>query len=457
VNPSCFVSVCDSAHPRSWRSNRVVEARSCGNFLFELAFDDGDHPVRAHDGAGSSTSDVRCVLTPEDYEAESLSRSTSSATSSVVTYAGASAGSLVSATVNTVGGWVELTTTTPATGVYGTKLRYLATPDAGRFVVKVGGVLYGSEVDGYAASPTFREVYLGEVDIPDVGATRKLRFELSGRNSLSTGKKIQIDVITLTVAQFRYEGESSSAVTSSGDSQSNSNVSGASNGKVNAASLNAVGDYVRYTIAAGAPGTYAVNLLIRKGTNRGRFRAWLDETTALGSEVDGYASSNTLVVVALGETTIVASGNHTVKLQVTGKNLSASSYGVTADYLGLRLAAGNGCSLFGDAIPDGTACNDASLCTQNDTCQGGACTGSTSVVCIHRTSATPQALVIWAPANARIRPSRTAPVAATATPAPRPTPVRRGLARAAIPLNACRRRPGPSASPPPATRATASA
>jgi alpha-tubulin suppressor-like RCC1 family protein len=337
--------------------------------------------VRAYDGAGSSTSNVGCVLTPRHYEAESLARSTSYATASVVSNPEASGGSLVSATVSTVGGWVELTTTTPATGVYGTKLRYLATSDAGRFVVKVGGVQYGGEVDGYAPSPTFREVYLGEADLTAASASRKLRFELTGRNPLSSGDKIQIDIITLYVAQYRYEGESSGATTSSGDSQSNSNVQGASNGKVNVASLNAVGDYVRYTIAVGAPGTYQVSLRIRKGANRGRFRAWLDETTAVGGEVDGYAASNTLASVALGEATIGVAGSHTVKLKVTGKNSSASSYGVTTDYIDLRLAAGNGCSLFGDAIPDGTTCDDASLCTQNDVCQAGSCTGGTSVVC----------------------------------------------------------------------------
>jgi alpha-tubulin suppressor-like RCC1 family protein len=337
--------------------------------------------VRAYDGAGSSSSEVQCVLTPQDYEAESLGWTKSSASVGVVSDPAASAGSLLSATVTTVGGWVQLATTTPSTGVYGTKIRYRATPDAGRFVVTVGGVPYGSEVDGYAPSPTFREVYLGEVDILAADASRKLRFALTGRNPLSTGNKIQIDVITMYVAQFRYEAESSGAVTSSGDSQTSSNASGASNGKVNVATLNAVGDYVRYSIAVGAPGTYSVSLRIRKGSNRGRFRAWLDETTALGSEIDGYASSNTLEVIPLGAAAIGVAGDHTVKLQVTGKNSSASSYGITVDDIDLRLVAGNGCSLFGDAIPDGTACDDASMCTQDDICQAGSCAGTTSVVC----------------------------------------------------------------------------
>src|SRR5207249_3712181 len=31
--------------------------------------------------------------------------------------------------------------------------------------------------------------------------------------------------------------------------------------------------------------------------------------------------------------------------------------------------------------PDGTACNDGSLCTQTDTCQGGQCTGGDPVAC----------------------------------------------------------------------------
>jgi alpha-tubulin suppressor-like RCC1 family protein len=334
--------------------------------------------VRAYQGTASSASNTSCVLTPKSYEAEGLSRTTSSATASVVSNAGASGGSLVSATVSATQGYVELTTTTPATGVYGTKIRYLATPDGGTFVVKVGGVIYGSTIDGHADSPTFREVYLGEAEITTANASRKLRFELT---SAPPASKIQIDAITMLVAQFRYEGETSSAVTSSGDSQSNSNVSGASNGKVNVATLNAVGDFVRYTIAVGAPGSYSASLRIRKGSNRGKFRAWLDENTAVGSEVDGYASSNTLVVVPLGELTVAAAGTHTIKLQVTGKNASASSYGITVDRIDLRLTTGNGCSFFGDAIPDGTACDDASLCTQNDVCLAGACTGTSSVTC----------------------------------------------------------------------------
>jgi RHS repeat-associated protein len=34
------------------------------------------------------------------------------------------------------------------------------------------------------------------------------------------------------------------------------------------------------------------------------------------------------------------------------------------------------------AKPDGTACNDASVCTQTDTCQAGTCTGGNPVVCV---------------------------------------------------------------------------
>ena len=335
--------------------------------------------VRAYDSGGASPSNTGCVLTPKTYEAEGSSPNSSvTPTPSVVSNTAASGGSLVSVAFTAVGGWLDLTTTTPATGVYGTKIRYLASPDGGRFVVKVGGVVYGSEVDGYAATQIFREAYLGEVDITSASSSRTLRFELTATSPSSTSK-IQIDAITMVVAQFRYEAES--LTTTTNGSQSDASDPGASNGKVNVAALNAVGGYVRYTIAVAAPGTYSASLRIRKGADRGRFQTLLDENTAMGSEVDGYASSNTLAIIPLGNVTIAVAGNHTVKLLVKGQNASANGLGITVDRLDLRLTAGNGCALFGDTLPDGAACSDTSLCTQNDVCQAGVCVGGTPVTC----------------------------------------------------------------------------
>jgi len=87
--------------------------------------------VRAYDSAGSAASNTRCVLTPKGYQAEALTRATSSATATVVSDAGASGNQLVVTTASRVGGWVEFTYSTPTTGVYGTKVRYRATPDSG--------------------------------------------------------------------------------------------------------------------------------------------------------------------------------------------------------------------------------------------------------------------------------------------------------------------------------------
>jgi hypothetical protein len=78
----------------------------------------------------------------------------------------------------------------------------------------------------------------------------------------------------------RPEAESSSPAVSSGDRQDVVADTAASNGKLDLATLNAVGDYVRYTVHIRAPGDYAVSVRTRQSGPRrdeGEYSTYLTE------------------------------------------------------------------------------------------------------------------------------------------------------------------------------------
>ncbi len=169
-----------------------------------------------------------------------------------------------------------------------------------------------------------------------VGVSKKMRFRVVGKNAASSGFRVSVDVLKLYNTGRRFEVETSNPTVSAGDSRAAVVDTAASGGKVDVSQFNTAGDFVKVTIPVSLAGEYRLAVRYRTGTDRGQFQVKLDGTTNVGAVVDGYATTTGYIATELGPVTITSPGNHEVRFTVSGKNASASSFGVSADYVELR-------------------------------------------------------------------------------------------------------------------------
>jgi cysteine-rich repeat protein len=320
-------------------------------------------------------SNTSCTTTPLLYQLETLRYTLSGGTASVKTQADASGTHYLEISAGKNGS-VEYKIDVAATGTYQLCVNHTVAPNNARWQLFVDGVAFGDEVYGYSETFGYEAPCFGTFEVMKAPATKTLRFKVTGKADESTAYKMGLDAATLFVSGLgRFEAEASSPTVSKNDSQSSVSTSEASGGQVNVASLNAIGDYLRYTVDVEAPNDYLVVLRIRKGPNQGRCQVTLDGVS-LG-EIDGYAQAKTYAVVPLISENIAAKGNHVINLAVTGKNASSSGYGISVDWIELQAAGSKDCV----GKTDGAACNDGDGCSLGDACQHGTCMGSTRVEC----------------------------------------------------------------------------
>ena len=294
------------------------------------------YKVRAKSGAGYATSNMACVETPLTFEAEDQARSASDGAIAVISDTTASAGKYTKVPLAGVGSWVEYLLNTPLTGTFDVKVRMATGPDRGRWRLQVDGKYASMEIDGYAAQPGNKEVDLGEIKIDSTAAQKHFRFLVTGKDTQSTGYVIAMDAFTLFNVGLRYEAENSGPVVSTDDSETNPTDTTASNGKIAATTLDAVGDFLQFTLYVPAPGRYQVLLRYKTGPDRGAFQATLDNAADLGAEIDAYSASPGYISRVLGVVDIATAGPHTVTLTVTGKSGGSTGYGISVDYIELR-------------------------------------------------------------------------------------------------------------------------
>jgi hypothetical protein len=143
---------------------------------------------------------------------------------------------------------------------------------------------------------------------------------------------------------FQFETESLAVAAKSSVTHSvlsgSANASYSNSGGTNLVST-ATGQFVTYQTPTVSSGTYAVRLRFKKGTNAGQFQVSWSSTVggtyaAIGSTVDGYASSSTWTEVDLGNITLTGSSARFFKLAVTGKNASSSGFQLFPDFIMLR-------------------------------------------------------------------------------------------------------------------------
>jgi hypothetical protein len=296
--------------------------------------------VRVQPTTLAPTSNMSCVTTPVGLEAETATSTLSpGGTATVVADAAASRAQVLRADLGSTG-YVELSTSLPETGRYRVKAVFQTGADRAIAQLSIDGVDQGAAFDSYANGSGIVEADLGDVDISKVGVSKKLRFRVTGKNAAASGYKLGLDVVKLYNSGRRDEAETSNPTASSGDSRAAVADTSASGGKVDVSQLNATGDYFKVTVPVVLAGDYRLVARYKKGPDRGKFQGSLDAAN-VGGVIDGYASTATYVLADLGPVTIAtANANHEIRFTAAGKNGSATSYGVSVDYVELRPAQG---------------------------------------------------------------------------------------------------------------------
>ena len=132
------------------------------------------------------------------FQAEGLATTVSSGdTQTDVSNRYASAGRANSATLRAIGDFVEFTAPNVPNGTYSLRVKFRRDTLHGIWRLKTNGVNTGPTVDGYDVDPHYAEVDLGTVTYTGGPATKRYRFEVTGKNASSSSYRIGINSIRL--------------------------------------------------------------------------------------------------------------------------------------------------------------------------------------------------------------------------------------------------------------------
>lgn len=123
---------------------------------------------------------------------------------------------------------------------------------------------------------------------------------------------------------------------SSGDTHTIFTDSTASGGKYDRFSANAATDFIEYKVNVFTPGTYAVKVLVRKGTGRGIYQLSIDGVPQ-GSPFDCYAAAAAYVEIDCGSIMFSTTGTKLFRFTCTGKNAASAGYQLYGDYIKLNV------------------------------------------------------------------------------------------------------------------------
>ncbi|HTQ31124.1 MAG TPA: TIM-barrel domain-containing protein [Opitutaceae bacterium] len=147
-----------------------------------------------------------------------------------------------------------------------------------------------------------------------------LSFGLAGRMSAQT-------------ASYEAENLTYTATGATASVQTDTNSSG---GKWVELAGNSTGDYIDFAIPSMTAGTYQLQMEWKGNNSRGILQLSVDGTN-LGSTLDQYSATQSYPTTPFGNITFTSTGTHTIRLTVTGKNASSSSYQLSADKFAFTL------------------------------------------------------------------------------------------------------------------------
>lgn len=269
-------------------------------------------------------------------EAESLTASVNAGqTIAVVGDSGCSGAKFSKASLAAVGDWVQYSFSVPASGLYWVNLGYKADPSRAIVQASIDGTSLGGVIDESTSLAGYPDAGLGACSLS--AGTHVLRLTVTGKSATSSGYTTALDYYRLTPLN-PIEGENLVTTTSAGDSAGYLADTGASGGALKLCNLNAVGDYVEFSVTVPAPGLYSIGSAIKRFTSRGIFQVKVDGV-AKGAPVDGYSSSPVFNLYANGFVTFDTAGTHTIRLEITGKNAASTGYTIGLDYFVLTPAS----------------------------------------------------------------------------------------------------------------------
>lgn len=269
-------------------------------------------------------------------EAESLTATVNAGQAiTAINDAAASGGKFSKAALTAAGDWVQYTFTAPAAGTYWLNLGYKADPSRAIVQVSIDGVNLGGALDQSTNASGYPDANVGACTL--TAGTHVLRLTVLGKSATATGYSAAIDYYRLS-ALTPIEGEDLTAMPSPGDSAGRLTDAGASNGALKLCNLNAVGDYVDFSVFVPAPGLYSLSSTIKKFSSRGMFQVKVDGVPK-GPVVDGYSASPAFVASRHGSVTFPTAGLHVIRLEIVGKNTASTGYTIGLDSFALVPAA----------------------------------------------------------------------------------------------------------------------
>lgn len=256
-------------------------------------------------------------------EIESMTRSSSGATTTVISDSDAGGGSYVRLNSDGTGDYVEFTGSIAA-GVYELHLRYKGYTNRGQHSVSVDGVAVGGMIEQYNASSVFATAVVGRVSVATTGS-HTVRLTVTGKHASATDYQITADQVMLVpIAAVSLEAENTTWASVGATTQvvNDINMSG---GKWIHLGADGTGDSFEFATRRMPAGTYRVRLDVKAFNNRGQHTVHVDGIQ-VGGTFDQYAASTTYATIDCGTVTLTTSDLHTIKLTVNGKHGSSSGY-----------------------------------------------------------------------------------------------------------------------------------
>jgi hypothetical protein len=285
------------------------------------------------DSAVSSATYTISTGGPLAFEAESLTRTSSGATTTLQTDANTSGGQWISLDATGTGQYVEFTLPSVAAGTYSVAMSYKTNNNRGILSLKVDGTQVGGTLDQFASPSTYPTTTFGNVTFASAG-THIIRLTATSKNASSTSYVLSADKFTLTPVTpppptVSMEAESLS-FTTSGPTVTTQSDASASGGIVTFFNATGASQWVEFTTTALQVGTYQIKFQYKQNTSRGQHNLTIDGTQ-VGGTIDEYATTAGYVQVIVGNVTFSAAGTHNLRLNVTGKNASSSAFTLAPD------------------------------------------------------------------------------------------------------------------------------
>jgi hypothetical protein len=144
----------------------------------------------------SATYTITSTAPTLNWEAESLTRTTSGVSATNDTDASASGGVRVTLNATNTGSWMQFTLPNVPAGTYSLRLAYKTNANRGRATFQVDGATVGGTLDQYASSSTYPTATIATVTFSSTG-DHTFRMTVASKNSSSSSYTLSADKITL--------------------------------------------------------------------------------------------------------------------------------------------------------------------------------------------------------------------------------------------------------------------